>query len=119
MSVSNLQSLRNAVKEMKKYADCVQDGGTKPTYSSQEVADVVATYAAKVEKALEDEDGVWQNGYDYEYEFAYCSKCGHMQYMGWESHDKARELVPTAHEEYRFCPHCGTRMTGGEYIEEK
>ena len=63
------------------------------------------------------DEGVWENGTDYEYEFAYCSVCGRMQYAGWDSHKEAKEKIEGFHEEYKFCPSCGAKMTGGQYVE--
>ena len=61
--------------------------------------------------------GKWKNGTDYEYEFAYCSVCGRMQWAGWDSHQDAKEKVGNFHEEYKFCPGCGAAMEGGCYVE--
>lgn len=61
--------------------------------------------------------GKWLNGHDYEYEFAYCSECGHMQYAGWETHGQAKEEIGKFYESYRYCPGCGAKMTGGAYVE--
>lgn len=70
-----------------------------------------------MESEVERAKGRWLNGYDYEYEFAYCSECGRMQWTGWNTHAEAREMVVDFHKCFRFCPGCGARMTGGEYIE--
>ena len=59
----------------------------------------------------------WLNGKNFEYDFAYCSKCGHMQYAGWDTHLDAREKIADFHNEYQYCPSCGAMMEGGEYIE--
>jgi hypothetical protein len=63
------------------------------------------------------DEGVWENGKGFEYEFAYCSVCGRMQYAGWDSHKEAKEKIENFHEEYKFCPGCGAKMTGGRYVE--
>jgi len=63
--------------------------------------------------------GKWLNGHDYEYEFAYCSECGHMQYTGWETHSQAKDNVADFHKKYRYCPNCGAKMDGGKYVERK
>ena len=69
---------------------------------------------AKTEKTA-----IWLNGDDYEYEFAYCSNCFRMEYAGWYTHSEAQEKIPSFHEEYRYCPGCGAKMTGGSYIPKK
>ena len=48
-----------------------------------------------------------------EYESAYCSHCGHMQYADWDAYIEAAEKIGTFHEEYKFCPNCGAQMKGG------
>jgi NADH pyrophosphatase NudC (nudix superfamily) len=60
---------------------------------------------------------MWKNGTDYEYEFAYCSACGHMQFADWNTHCEAREKIGHFHEQYHYCPACGAEMKGGTYIE--
>lgn len=65
----------------------------------------------------ESKKGHWLNGHDYEYEYAYCSECGHMQWASWDSHLEAKDNVEDFHKEYRYCPHCGVRMVGGKYME--
>lgn len=61
--------------------------------------------------------GKWLNGKDYEYEFAYCSKCGLPQWADWSSHREAKENIGNFAEKYRYCPKCGAKMEGGEYVE--
>lgn len=60
--------------------------------------------------------GKWLNGKDYEYEFAYCSACGRMQWAGWSSHRDAEEKIGVFVENYRYCPGCGAKMEGSEYV---
>ena len=61
--------------------------------------------------------GKWLNGKNYEYDFAYCSACGRMQWVGWNSHKEAEEKVENFAENYRYCPGCGAKMEGGEYVK--
>ena len=61
--------------------------------------------------------GKWLNGNDYEYEYACCSACGRMQWADWDSHREAEEKVGTFAENYKYCPGCGAKMEGGEYVK--
>lgn len=61
--------------------------------------------------------GRWENGTKYEYEYAYCSACGHMQWADWDSHRQAEESIESFAENYRFCPSCGAKMEGGVYVK--
>lgn len=70
-------------------------------------------------KLMKTKEGQWLNGDDYEYEFAYCSECGRMQWANWNTHAEAKEKVGEFHEDYKFCPGCGAKMTGGRYVEKK
>ena len=73
----------------------------------------------KVEKALAapPHKGMWKNGRSYEYEYAYCSECGRMQWAGWDSHRQAEDNIKSFADDYRFCPGCGAEMEGGEYVK--
>lgn len=62
---------------------------------------------------------MWENGTDYEYEFAYCSACGHMQFADWNTHCEAKEKIGHFHEKYHYCPECGAKMKGGTYVESR
>lgn len=61
--------------------------------------------------------GRWVNGTEYEYEFAYCSECGRMQWASWDSHKQAEENIEAFADDYRFCPGCGAKMEGGVYVK--
>lgn len=61
--------------------------------------------------------GKWKNGTAYEYEYAYCSECGRMQWASWDTHKQARENIESFADEYRYCPGCGAEMEGGVYVE--
>ncbi len=62
-------------------------------------------------------NGKWENGTEYEYEYAYCSECGRMQWAGWDTHKQARENIESFADKYRYCPGCGAEMEGGVYVE--
>lgn len=61
--------------------------------------------------------GKWVNGSEYEYEYAYCSVCGYMQFADWDSHRQAEEGVISFADNYKFCPSCGAKMEGGVYVK--
>ena len=75
--------------------------------------------ANKLEKAVKRESGLWLNGDNYEYEFAYCSKCRHMEHAGWNTHAEAKVEVEDFYQVYKYCPNCGAQMIGGHYEESK
>lgn len=52
----------------------------------------------------------WELGAEYEY--AYCSHCGHQQLASWDSYREAMENIGEFHKEYKFCPNCGFKMKG-------
>lgn len=79
------------------------------------------TYAGDIERIIENAlsekyEAEWKLGG--EYEFAYCSHCGHPQWAGWDSHQDAEENIGEFHKEFRFCPNCGFEMKG-ETNEQK
>ena len=61
--------------------------------------------------------GKWENGTMFEYEYAYCSECGRMQWAGWDSHKQAEENIESFANNYKFCPGCGAEMEGGVYVK--
>lgn len=61
--------------------------------------------------------GKWKNGTKYEYEYAYCSECGRMQWAGWDTHKQAKENIESFAHYYKFCPGCGAEMEGGVYVQ--
>lgn len=75
--------------------------------------------ADKLEKAVNRESGLWLNGDKYEYEFAYCSKCCHMEHTGWNTHEEAKREIIDFCQEYKYCPNCGAHMIDGRYEESK
>ena len=79
------------------------------------LADKIRKAGTFVEK--QHEKAKWLNGKHYECEFAYCSKCGRMEWAGWTTHNRAKEKVVDFFKDYKFCPECGSEMEGGEYVE--
>lgn len=61
--------------------------------------------------------GKWKNGRRYEYEYAYCSECGRMQWAGWDTHKQAEENIESFACDYKYCPGCGAEMEGGVYVQ--
>ncbi len=61
--------------------------------------------------------GKWKNGRRYEYEYAYCSECGRMQWAGWDTHKQAEENIESFACDYKYCPGCGAEMEGGVYVK--
>ena len=86
---------------------------------SEEGADNVDDMMAIVQNALSapPHKGKWENGTKYEYEYAYCSECGRMQWAGWDTHKQAKENIESFARDYKFCPGCGTEMEGGVYVK--
>lgn len=72
---------------------------------------------SETKKSCDQKTAIWKNGTDYEYEFAYCSACGHMQFTNWNTHCEAKEMIKHYHETYHYCPNCGAKMKGGTYVE--
>lgn len=54
--------------------------------------------------------GYW---YIVEYEYLTCSVCGKSYYTGADSTAEAKERL-TQGKFYKYCPHCGTKMSGGK-----
>lgn len=61
--------------------------------------------------------GKWKSGRGYEYEYAYCSACGRMQWADWNSHKEAEDNIEAFADNYKFCPGCGAKMEGGIYVK--
>lgn len=90
--------------------------------STNSLANWMSCLADKIRKAgtfveEQHEKAKWLNGKHYECEFAYCSKCGRMEWAGWTTHNRAKEKVVDFFNDYKFCPECGSEMEGGEYVE--
>lgn len=102
--------LRNALIETKKFLESAIVDGKITAKSIAHLSNIVSD-------ALSESKGRWLNGKDYEYEFAYCSKCGRMQWAGWDTHQQAKEKIGEFYKEFKFCPSCGNEMEGGEYVE--
>jgi len=91
--------------------------------SSNSLATWVSSLADKIRKVNSSchvlsspHKGKWENGTMYEYEYAYCSECGHMQWAGWDSHREAEDNIEEFAHNYKFCPGCGAEMEGGVYV---
>lgn len=84
--------------------------------STNSLATWMDSLADKIRETCKERDGEWLNGKNYEYEFAYCSRCGHMEHAGWDSHKEAKENVEEFYKEYQYCPKCGAKMEGGQYV---
>lgn len=65
---------------------------------------------AKTALAEQKCEAKWRLGAEYEY--AYCSHCGHQQWASWESYREAVYNIEEFHKEYKFCPNCGFEMKG-------
>ena len=83
----------------------------------KETAKSIARLSNIVSDALSESKGRWLNGKDYEYAFAYCSKCGRMQWAGWDTHKQAEKNIESFAHYYKFCPSCGAEMEGGLYVK--
>lgn len=76
-----------------------------------------APYEKAKATLAEPHTGKWMNGRKYEYEYAYCSECGRMQWADWDTHKQAEESIGSFADSYRFCPGCGAKMEGGVYVK--
>ena len=84
----------------------------------QDVKNLVAFYPRHESKECSQKHkGKWENGSGYEYEYAYCSECGRMQWTGWDTHKQAEEEIESFASHYRYCPGCGAEMEGGVYVQ--
>lgn len=74
--------------------------------------DVIIDIEAILKAALAEHkcEAKWRLGA--EYEFAYCSHCGHQQWASWDTSKKAAENIGEFHKKYKFCPNCGFGMKG-------
>ena len=60
------------------------------------------------DKQNEKYDAEWVRGG--EYEFAYCSRCGRMEFADWNTSKEADEKIGSFSKEYPYCPQCGAKM---------
>ena len=77
---------------------------------ADELCDLRASY---IEPALAEQkcEAEWELGAEYEY--AYCSHCGHQQWADWDSRHEASENIGEFHKKYKFCPNCGNKIAKG------
>lgn len=81
-----------------------------------EVCNAIANYFAdRIEAAAKREpprvEARWTVGAEYEY--AYCSNCGHAEWGAWDSTEEAKDGVTDFCNDVKFCPNCGAKMKGG------
>lgn len=115
---ANNQKMREVLEVVK---DAITSGllGTVGNYPNEGIRSKVEDIIDKIDAALAaaPHTGKWKNGRKYEYEYAYCSACGRMQWAGWDSHNQAEENIEDFANDYRFCPGCGAKMEGGVYVK--
>jgi NADH pyrophosphatase NudC (nudix superfamily) len=90
---------RLETKDAQRFAMALTYAGDIERIIEAALADPVQKYEAK-----------WELGAEYEY--AYCSHCGHQQWANWDSSHEAEESIGEFHKEYKFCPNCGFEMKG-------
>lgn len=112
MKRSDVPSVQEALSALLEY---YQSTCNSCVWMAQDLHRLVDSARAAIASASAE----WLNGDDYEYEFAYCSKCGHMEFADWDSHKEAKEKVGEYHVEHRYCSWCGAKMEGGRYVEKR
>ena len=117
--VGNVAVLRDALKETQSViAQCMDILNSIPDgveYDgliddvADELCDLLESY---IEPALAEQkcEAEWELGAEYEY--AYCSHCGHQQLADWDSRREASENIREFHKKYKFCLNCGFEMKG-------
>ena len=117
--VGNVAVLRDALKETQSViAKCMDILNSIPDGveydgliddAADELCDLRESY---IEPALAEQkcEAEWKLGAEYEY--AYCSHCGHQQWADWDSRREASENIGEFHKKYKFCPNCGFEMKG-------
>lgn len=104
MEANNAQAMREALEEL--VANIETRASAFDIFS---IIDRKTFLDAKAALAAPPHEAKWTaNG---GYEFACCSKCGHLQYAGWDSRAEQAEKIGDFHELYKFCPGCGAQMT--------
>lgn len=102
----------NAYEQMRSHLVAIHDEIKK--YLAKEINDISLCLRIKniVNEALAEQkyEAKWKLGGEYEY--AYCSHCGHQQWASWNSYREARENIGEFHKQYKFCPNCGFEMKG-------
>ena len=113
--VGNAAAMREACAKMRQLLMLRGDGKERCILSWDEFNESQKMLRAAL--SAQPHKGKWENGTMYEYEYAYCSECGRMQWAGWYTHKQAEEEIELFADNYRFCPGCGTEMEGGVYVK--
>ncbi len=112
-------AMRAALEEIDRNTDLldIAEGVTPNLHPSHSFVAVQIRKIARAALAAPPRKGRWKNGKNYEYEYAYCSECGRMQWAGWDTHKQAEDNIRSFADDYKFCPGCGAEMEGGEYVK--
>ena len=113
MEANNIKEMREALEAARSFVVNLE---IEPFSHLDEVA---SELLARIDAALaaKPHTGKWMNGRKYEYEYAYCSECGRMQWADWDTHKQAEENIESFACNYKYCPGCGAKMEGGVYVK--
>ena len=114
---ANVSAMCKALNSIVNIAEDAFNCPERDREASQGRALSLVSDAARAALAAPPHKGKWKNGTEYEYEYAYCSECGRMQWAGWDTHKQAKENIESFAHDYKFCPGCGAEMEGGVYIQ--
>ena len=102
------EELECAVATLEEICDAFKNGTEGP--SMREVNDVISEAKSALVDPVKKDEAKWKLGAEYEY--AYCSHCGHQQWASWDSSREAEKSIGEFHKIYKFCPNCGFKMIG-------